>query len=234
MNHAARGVIASAILVLSTQTRVLSGDTSWGSKVSTSRRTQNSELSTDEVVSQQPTPKPKPKPPTPKPQSQQRSCPKDVETLTALLIRDLPSYANRALQRASSRTKIPDYSTNVIVAGRPEFKPLSLGPGSYTPTDETAKPEEPRQVFFTTLERQYTARKAIQLQQYHWLFLTQASDGWRLVTMFSQIGPYPAGDPPSPPRESSNSFIGQGIRSWLEDCRAGYIRGLATTPAPQR
>lgn len=218
MNYVVQGLIASVLLVLSAETQVLSGDASLGLK-----------LSSQKPLSQRPTPKPKPKPP-----SQRLSCPKEVEALTALLIRDLPNYANRTIQRASSRTKIAGYYTSVIVAGRPEFKPLTLGPGPYQPTSEAAKHSEPRQLFLTTLERQYTNNKAIELQQYHWLFLAQTTDGWRLVMMYSQIGSYPAGEPPSPPRESSNGIFGQAIRSWLEDCRAGAIKPLPETPIPQK
>ena len=77
------------------------------------------------------------------------------------------------------------------------------------------------QVFFTTLERQYTARKAVQLQQFHWLFLTKSESGWRKVMMFTQTGYYPVNkQPPSPPRDSSNGVIGQAVDTWLQDCRA--------------
>ncbi|MBW4576512.1 MAG: hypothetical protein KME08_14650 [Aphanothece sp. CMT-3BRIN-NPC111] len=152
-------------------------------------------------------------------------CPADVETLTALMLRDLPSYANRVSQR-SRRVGITTYNTPVyvIVAGRPEFAPLSLGPGQYSPTDPAAVPEAPNQVFFTTLERQYSSGKAFELQQFHWLFLTYTQFGWQVAMMYSQIGSYPDGSPPTPPRESSNGIIGQGVRTWLRDCRAGALR----------
>ncbi len=158
------------------------------------------------------------------PPPQKSSCPTDVENLTSLLIRDLPSYANRVSQRSRRLNRKPNLSSSVIIAGRPEFAPLTLGPGPYT-SDPGADitTTAPKQVFITTLERGYTARKPIQLQQYHWLFLTQTEDGWRLATMFSRTGPYPEGDPPSPPRDSSNGIIGQAVRNWLQDCRVGKI-----------
>lgn len=138
----------------------------------------------------------------------------NVETLTAQLLRDLPSYTNRISQSVRRRTSNVD--SYVLTAGRPEFAPLTLGPGIYSPVDS---PQLPQQVFLTTLERQYTDGKAVELQQYHWLFLTQSSSGWRLAMMFSRIGTYPSGRPPTPPRDSSDGIIAQAIRTWLRDCQ---------------
>lgn len=151
--------------------------------------------------------------------TQPTSCQKqDVETLTARLLQDLPSYANRASQSARfSRTT--DIYSYVLVAGRPEFAPLTLGPGIYSPDPATGT-QQPQQVFITTLERQYTAGKPVELQQYHWLFLTQTSNGWQLAMMFSRIGTYPAGRPPTPPRDTSSGVIAQAVRAWLRDCAA--------------
>lgn len=150
------------------------------------------------------------------------TCPADVETLVSLLLRDLPSYANRVIQR-SRRLSRADENYYVLVAGRPEFEPLTLGPGQYTSTP-TADVEPPQQVFLTTLEREYYGGKAIYTQHYHWLFLVQTPDGWRLAMMFSRFGSASAGRPPTPPRESSNGVIGQAVNFWLRDCRAGAIR----------
>jgi len=159
-------------------------------------------------------------PPHPSPLS---TCPSDVETLTTQMLRDLPSYANRTSQRARHLNRTTDISSYMLLAGRPEFAPLKLGPGEYT-SDAKFIAQEPQQVFFTTLERQYTFGKEVDLQQYHWLFLTQTVSGWRLAMMFSQIGPYPAGRPPTPSRDSSNGVIAQAINTWLDDCRAGAVR----------
>ncbi|WP_199246228.1 hypothetical protein [[Phormidium] sp. ETS-05] len=57
------------------------------------------------------------------------------------------------------------------------------------------------------------------LQRFHWLFLTKTADGWELVQMFSIQGRTEA-QPPTPPEESRDSFIGEAIRSWLQDCRS--------------
>lgn len=157
---------------------------------------------------------------------QSRQCPADVETLTALLLRDLPGYANRISQRARRRSQTDNLYSSVITAGRPEFEPLTLGPGQYTSADPAAAVEPPKQVFLTTLERQYTAGKAVELQLFHWLFLVYTDRGWQLAMMYSRIRPSPEGSLPTPPLESSNGIIGQGVRTWLRDCHVGYIRPL--------
>ena len=152
------------------------------------------------------------------------TCPADVETLTSQLIRDLPSYANRVIQRSRRLNRTVDSFSYVLVAGKPEFVPLSLGPGQYSSAASVADVEPPKQVFITTLERQYLGGKAIESQHYHWLFLTQTPSGWRLALMFSRIGSSSPGRSPTPPRESSKGVIGQAVTIWLRDCRAGAIR----------
>lgn len=152
--------------------------------------------------------------------AQSRSCEaQNIEILTDQLLKDLPSYANRASQRARRLSRKSDFYSYVLVAGHPEFAPLTLGPGVYAakqPTDS----ETVKQVFFTTLERQYTGGQAIELQQFHWVFLTKTQSGWRLATLFSQLGGYPTKKPPTPPRESSDGIIAQAINAWLRDCQA--------------
>lgn len=147
----------------------------------------------------------------------------EVETLTTQLLKDLPSYANRVSQRTRRRDRKVDLYSYVLLVGRPEFAPLTLGPGEYNPTTRV---EPPQQVFITTLERQYIDGKPVELQQYHWLFLTQTSSGWRLAMMFSSIGTYPARQPPTRPRDSSNGVIAQAIRTWLRDCQAEAVQIL--------
>ena len=158
-------------------------------------------------------------------------CPDDLETLIQPLLRDLPSYANRVIQR--SRLRGVSYeSSYVILAGRPEFEPLPLGPGRSEPAISSASEskqagsseDDTRQVFITTLERNYSSGQAVQLQHYHWLFLSKTESGWRLAMMFSRLGSYPAGNPPLPPRDNSNGAIAEAISTWLRDCRAGTVR----------
>lgn len=152
-----------------------------------------------------------------------QNCPADLKTLVSLLIRDLPSYANREIQKARRLDRTVDQFSYVIVAGNPEFEPLPLSPSQGPSTPSAVEGEETQQVFFTTLERRYREGKALESQNFYRIFLTQTTEGWRLVMMFSQLGSTSGQRPPTPPRESSNSAIGQAIKTWLRDCRAGAI-----------
>jgi hypothetical protein len=147
------------------------------------------------------------------------ACQADLPTLTDRLLLDLPSYANRVLQRVRKPNENFGKSTYVILAGNPEFKPIPLTSRQYAP----ALPDDSKQVFFTTLERQYSHDRIVKRQNYHWLFLAQAEDGWRLVTIYTQFGSSSGEKPPTPPQETSDGAIGQAIRLWLRDCRAGAI-----------
>ncbi|MEL6786335.1 MAG: hypothetical protein AAFO76_02780, partial [Cyanobacteria bacterium J06607_15] len=79
---------------------------------------------------------------------------------------------------------------------------------------------DPEQVFFTVLERQYINNKIVEIETYHWLFLSQTDSGWRTVMMFSRFGNSDQANPPTPPRETTNGIIGRGVQLWLRDCRA--------------
>jgi nucleoid DNA-binding protein len=148
-----------------------------------------------------------------------------IEVLTTQLLRDLPSYANRTSQRARRLARKGDTFSYMVLAGRPEFTPLPLSPVPNSSDIPKKTSEEVVQVFFTTLERQYTAGKMVELQQFHRLFVTKSKNGWQMVMMFSQTGSYPVDKrPPTPPRDSSNSNIAQGINAWLRDCQSGNLR----------
>lgn len=168
--------------------------------------------------------------PSPRPQKQtiaakKSSCPnQNIEALTTGLLRDLPSYANRASQRARRLSRATDVYSYMVVAGKPEFAPLPLNSNEYTADSLKTASVGVEQVFFTTLERQYTAGKAVQLQQFHWLFLTKTKSDWRFVMMYSQTGLHPNNQPPTPPRDSSNGDIAQAVNAWLRDCQAGSVR----------
>lgn len=155
-------------------------------------------------------------------------CPSDLDSLLPMLLRDIPSYANRVSQRAYPNNfriqDTPGYVTPgyVLLATLPEFEPLPLASREYTPLQE----DDTTQLFFTTLERQYVPGQSVQLQHYHWLFLTQTAQGWRLVLMFSRVGDIPANEPPTPPYDSSQGVIAQAIRLWLRDCQAGSVAPL--------
>lgn len=150
-----------------------------------------------------------------------RICPGDLEVLVKLLVRDLPGYANREFRRSKIEVD-KSRSSYLVIAGRPEFEALPLGVGR---SEKPVSDDEPRQVFITTLERVYVRGEVVQLQGYHWLFLTSSEEGWRLVMMFSRMGGYPTMGPVSPPRDSSNGAIAGAVRAWLRDCRAGSVRG---------
>ena len=148
-------------------------------------------------------------------------CPADLQALVGLMMPDLPSYANRVSTR--SRLANSPIGTYVLIAGRPDFRPLTLGPGEWQPTTEEA--DEVQQVFLTTLERQYTAGKPFRLQQYHWLFFTRRDRVWYLSMMFSRTRiESERNRPPTPPRDSSDGVLAQAIRLWLRDCYYGALR----------
>lgn len=176
-------------------------------------------------------------------------CSSDLQGLTTQLLTDLPSYANRVASR-NLRLPVEEPSVAppniVVIAGLPDFTPIDLS--DYSPTDSpddslssrdsggdsaTRGDSSLQQVFFTTLERQYWRNQAVLLQNYHWLFLVQNEDGWYLALLYSSLGRYPSGDAPlppvagqrapTPPEESSDGIVGQAIRLWLRDCRAGAV-----------
>jgi|GEM_PF-652511 len=150
-------------------------------------------------------------------------CPRDLESLIDSMLGDLPSYANRVSTR--SRLGGSQLGGYVLIAGRPEFEPLTLGPGEWAALSG-ADPSALKQVFMTTLERQYTAGKLFSVQQYHWLFLTETTSGWRLTMMFTRTAIKSGKRPPTPPRDSSDGILAQAIRLWLNDCYAGSVRPI--------
>jgi len=147
-------------------------------------------------------------------------CPQTIEPLTAQLLEDLPGYANRVIQRTRLPSRTQDSSTYFILAGQPEFNPLTENlQGNYVPAFPEAETETVKQVFFTTLERQYSKTTVQAVQNYHWLFLTKTEQGWYLVFLYSRFGLPGSNHPPTPPQETSNGIIGTAIQLWLRDCR---------------
>ncbi|MBE9041026.1 hypothetical protein IQ235_09560 [Oscillatoriales cyanobacterium LEGE 11467] len=151
----------------------------------------------------------------------QTSCPIEVESLVEQMLPDLPGYANRAIARSRQREN-PDPSSSIVIAGQPEFTPLPLGTERSIVSTENSEEniQNIQQVFLTTLDRVYTAADAIELQGYHWLFLTATENGWQLAVMYSAFDSYPAGDAPTPPENTTDGAIAQGVRNWLRDCQA--------------
>ncbi len=150
------------------------------------------------------------------------TCPANLDSLTSLLIRDLPSYANRIVQRRRKRID-PIYSS-LLAAGRPEFTPIETTSREYPPLFPQAAPT---QVFLTTLERQYTGTRSAEIQQFHWLFMTKTRLGWRLGNIYSRtsVSPLTQDTPIAPPTESSRTIVGEAIRIWLNDCYLGKVKG---------
>ncbi|MGI0489905.1 hypothetical protein ACN4EK_31195 [Pantanalinema rosaneae CENA516] len=139
------------------------------------------------------------------------------------MVRDLPSYINRLQRRIPRRTQRPDENLYTIAASLPELDALPIGSAEY------ASPEDAQlqQVFFTTLERQYTEQGVREWQSYHWLFLSPAKAGWQLALLFSRQGDYPRSTQPlTPPQNASQSVTALAIRTWLRDCQAGAIKPL--------
>jgi hypothetical protein len=111
--------------------------------------------------------------------------------------------------------------TYAILASQPDFMPLPTDSSEYpNPNDANL-----HQVFFTVLERQYLGKRVVEFQQYHWLFLAQTADGWRLALLFSRLGSYPRDRQPiTPPRDSSQSATAEAIRTWLSSCESGAVK----------
>jgi hypothetical protein len=149
-----------------------------------------------------------------------RSCPANIDSLAKLLIRDLPSYTNRVIQR---RRKLSDklYSS-ILAVGKPDFTPIEIVSREYPSQFPQAAPT---QMFISSLERQYTGIKSTDLQQFHWLLLAKTNLGWRLVNIYTRTGTLNRTNdsPIAPSIESSKSSIGEAIRLWLNDCYFGKI-----------
>ena len=148
------------------------------------------------------------------------TCPNNLPKLTALLLKDLPAYSNRIIQRTQNLNQAAGIQNYIVTASKAEFEPLTLPRLQY----DDQNGQDPEQVFFTVLERQYIQGKIVEIQTYHWLFLTQTNSGWRTVILFSRLGNVDNNQPPAPPRETTNGIIGRGVQLWLRDCRANAVR----------
>jgi hypothetical protein len=146
-----------------------------------------------------------------------QACPPTLATLMERMLPDLPSYINRV------RISAGISKSYILLAAKPEFEPLALSPLS-VPSETQANGVQ--QVFFTTLMRRYDGGKINNLQEYHWVFLTQQSKNWQFVMMYSTIGVYPASaqQPPLAPRNSSDGSVAQAIKTWLRDCQTGNLQ----------
>jgi hypothetical protein len=148
------------------------------------------------------------------------ACPVKLASLADLLVRDLPGYGNRILQQRRKRTD--RVYSSLATASSPELQPLPVVSREYPAQFPQAAAT---QVFITTLETQYTGNRSAQIQQFHWLFLAQTRQGWRLANIYTRTGGFPlTNNPISPPIESSQTIVGEAIRIWLNDCYLGKIR----------
>lgn len=148
-------------------------------------------------------------------------CPNNAPELIPLLLKDLPAYSNRVIQRTQNLNQAAGIENYILTASQAEFEPLQL---PRLPYDQIDSVQEPTQVFFTVLERQYSQNKIVDIPSYHWLFLTSTTRGWQTVMLFSRFGNTTENSPPAPPRETTDGIIGQGIQLWLRDCNAGAVR----------
>jgi|GEM_PF-1385896 len=158
----------------------------------------------------------------------QNACPQALTPLVERLLQDLPTYTELVAARSLDlRTGRDSPFGTVITASEPDYQPIELPDTPYGDS-----PRQVQQVFFTTLERQYWQGEAFLLQNYHWLLLAEADNGWYLSQMYSSVGSYPvdAHDAPSPPQESSEGIVGQAVTLWLRDCRAGAVFPPAGEP----
>lgn len=149
----------------------------------------------------------------------QTSCPQDFDTLSTLLVRDIPGYTNRILQSSVADIPTAYRPAYVVTANPPDRMPLDIKDRVYTTNPDTS--ESLHQLFFTTLERQYSGLDATSISHFHWLFLTPSETGWEMVFMFSAIDTEDAVQ--LPPRDSSYGSIAQAVRRWLIDCQANAI-----------
>ena len=147
-------------------------------------------------------------------------CPDELSELVPLLLEDLPAYSNRVIQRTQDRNQAAGIENYIITASKAEYQPLKLPRLQY----DSISDRDPQQVFFTVFERQYINGKTVEIETYHWLFLTQTDSGWRIVMLFSRFGNAADEKPPTPPRETTNGIIGRGVQLWLRDCRANAVR----------
>lgn len=160
------------------------------------------------------------------------TCPTIFEPMIEQLLKDLPHYANRLLVK-SRRLGGPPPGNYVMVIGPADFGTLPLSNQPLTPSQPGH-----RQVFFTSLERQYSTNRMTPLQGFHWSIWAESSTGWQLVSLRSQLGPGPldrSKDIPDrilvPPREADYSPIAEGIRMWLRDCAPPHPLPKSTDPA---
>lgn len=155
----------------------------------------------------------------------EQKCGNNLEDLANALVKDIPDYANRVIQRNRIYSHPLDFFPfYVITAGKPDLEPLPLNQTQYKSILKNTDETQVKQVFFTTLERQYSNKnRIIETQNFHWLMLTNTPQGWQMIMLLTTLG-YPdhIGNQnfiSSPPRDSSDGVIAQSVKLWLRDCK---------------
>jgi len=154
----------------------------------------------------------------------ENKCNNNLDNLANSLVKDIPDYANRVIQR----NRIFSHSLNffpiyVVTAGKVDLTSLPLKQNQYQTSFNSEFDRTVKQIFFTTLERQYSFDdRIIETQNFHWLILTSTPDGWQMITLLTRLG-YPNQNGRenfvvSPPQDSTEGIIGQSVKLWLRDC----------------
>jgi hypothetical protein len=154
-----------------------------------------------------------------------QKCSSNLEDLANSLVKDIPDYANRIIQRSRIHSHpLEFFPIYVITASKPDLQTLPLSQTQYKSLIKSTLNNDVKQIFFTTLERQYsTNNRIIKTQNFHWLILTQTPKDWQVVTVLSKLG-YPRDSNnqsfiSSPPLDTTQGIIGQAIILWLRDCQ---------------
>lgn len=150
-----------------------------------------------------------------------KQCEGDWEEVAKSIMKNIPNYSNRVIQRGSifshSLNFLPTY---IITVNQGKTTPSDFDLTSFPPIKYQPK-EEIKQLFFSTKERQYSnSQQIIETENFHWLIFTDTPEGWRLVMAMTRFGyPSPQGFITSPPKDTTNGVIGQAVNLWLRDCQ---------------
>jgi hypothetical protein len=134
-----------------------------------------------------------------------------VDAMIHPLVQALPSYTNRVLQR-SPEVGLGEKSGYVISAKGLTQAPFALN-------TELVAHNNLSSIYFVTQERRYLNQKVFNVQRYHWLFLRHTPQGWEVVKLFSQSGPYPGYKLFPEPMDTTKGAMAEAIRLWLRDCQ---------------
>ncbi len=138
-----------------------------------------------------------------------------VDPIIAPLMQALPSYTNRVLQR-SPEVGLGEKSGYIILAQDLTQAPFSIK------TELTDK-KNISSIYLMTWERRYRNQTVFNVKRYHWLFLRHTAQGWEVVKLFSQSGPYPGYKLFPDPMDTTKGAMAEAIRLWLRDYQAGKV-----------